>query len=188
MKPPGSAASSGPKQNFNSSLLSSWVNSTCTTNSRVLSDPRCSKKIDKTITTKLLSLTLTNGEKPTINCWFWPRDWRHWDGWVGSPAGVVNVQKGGKRNTSALPSCSPSGLQGLAGGGGAGEDALNGTSVEEAHDGGQGSCSPQLLQKVESLLMLGVLSPSSSPHPGGDRCHCTTASSCSLFSLSESSS
>lgn len=34
----------------------------------------------------------------------------------------------------------------------AAQDALNDASVEGAHNGGQGSCSPQFPQKLESLM------------------------------------
>lgn len=79
-------------------------------------------------------------------------------GFVGE-AGVVNVQKEEKRDTSDLLSC----IQGLAAGDGAGAvphsdaagpDALNGASVEGVHNGGRGSCSCQFPQKVESQYCL----------------------------------
>ncbi len=78
-------------------------------------------------------------------------------GWVGSPAmlralagetGVVNVLERGERDTNDLLSCSHYPLKGLAAGRVAGaiphsdaasQNALDGASVEGAHDGGRGS-------------------------------------------------
>lgn len=67
----------------------------------------------------------------------------------------------GKRDNNDFLSCFYSVLQGLPAengkgavphGDAAGRDALNGTSVEAVHSGGQGSCSSQVLQKVDSPL------------------------------------
>ncbi len=86
-------------------------------------------------------------------------------GWVGSPAMLralrvrrvlVDVLEGGERDTNDLLSCSHYPLKGLAAGRVAGaiphsdaasQDALDGASVESAHDGGRGSGSSEFAEK-----------------------------------------
>ncbi len=69
------------------------------------------------------------------------------EGFAGE-TGVVNVLEGGERDTNDLLSCSHYPLKGLAAGRVAGaiphsdaasQNALDGASVEGAHDGGRGS-------------------------------------------------
>ena len=56
----------------------------------------------------------------------------------GGSAGVINVQKGGKRDTNDSLSCSHSALQegAVPQGDAAGQDTFNGASGEGGHDGG----------------------------------------------------
>ncbi len=77
--------------------------------------------------------------------------------WVGA----VNVLEGGESDTNNILSCSHYALEGLAAGRIAGtiphsdaacQDALNGASVEGAHDRSQGSGSSQFVEEVEMLL------------------------------------
>ena len=77
------------------------------------------------------------------------------------------------RDTNNLLSCSHYALKSLPAGRAAGaipyidtasQDALNGASVESAHDGGRGSSSSQFVEEVEMLLCFlgqccGVVSP-----------------------------
>ncbi len=114
-------------------------------------------------------------------CWSWPgesavsslmaADWRScvsggwdhlqcrglcgWDGCCRCPGGR------GERDTNNLLSCSHYPLEGLAVGrvagaiphsDAAGQDALDGASVEGAHDGGRGSGSSEFAEEVETLL------------------------------------
>ncbi len=74
---------------------------------------------------------------------------------------VVNVLEGGERDTNDLLSCSHYPLKGLAAGRVAGaiphsdaasQNALDGASVEGAHDGGRGSGSSEFAEEVETLL------------------------------------
>ncbi len=90
------------------------------------------------------------------------------DGWVGSNAegfagetGAVDVLEGGERDTNNLLSCSHYPLKWLAAGCVAGavphsnaasQDALDGASVEGAHDGGWSSGSSEFAEEVEMLL------------------------------------
>ncbi len=69
--------------------------------------------------------------------------------------------RGGERDTNDLLSCSHYPLKGLAAGRVAGaiphsdaasQDALDGASVEGAHDGGRGSGSSEFTEEVETLL------------------------------------
>ncbi len=69
------------------------------------------------------------------------------EGFAGE-TGVVNVLEGGERDTNDLLSCSHYPLKGLVAGrvagaiphsDAAGQNALDGASVEGAHDGGRGS-------------------------------------------------
>ncbi len=71
---------------------------------------------------------------------------------AGDETGAVDVLEGGKRDTNDLLSCSHYPLKGLAAGRVAGaiphsdaasQDALDGASVEGAHDGGRGSGSSE---------------------------------------------
>ncbi len=73
------------------------------------------------------------------------------EGFAGE-TGAVDVLEGGERDTNNLLSCSHYPLEGLAAGRVAGaiphsdaasQDALDGASVEGAHDGGQGSGSSE---------------------------------------------
>lgn len=75
--------------------------------------------------------------------------------------GAVDVLKGGKRDTNNLLSCSHYALEGLSAGCVAGTiphsdaaclNALDGASIEGAHDGGRGSVSFQFAEEVETLL------------------------------------
>ncbi len=75
--------------------------------------------------------------------------------------GAVNVLEGGERDTNDLLSCSHYALKGLAAGcvasamphsDAASQDALDGASVEAAHDGGWGAGSSQFVEEVETLL------------------------------------
>ncbi len=91
-------------------------------------------------------------------------------GWVGTTCkaegfagetGAVDVLEGGERDTNDLLSCSHYPLKGLAAGrvagaiphsGAASQDALDGASVEGAHDGSRGSGSSEFAEEVETLL------------------------------------
>ncbi len=82
------------------------------------------------------------------------------EGFAGE-TGAVDVLEGGERDTNDLLSCSHYLLKGLAAGRVAGaiphsdaasQDALDGASVEGAHDGGRGSGSSQFAEEVETLL------------------------------------
>ncbi len=82
------------------------------------------------------------------------------EGFAGE-TGAVNVLEGGERDTNDLLSCSHYALKGLAAGcvasaiphsDAASQDALDGASVEGAHDGGWGSGSSQFAEEVEVLL------------------------------------
>ena len=73
----------------------------------------------------------------------------------------VNFLEGGERDANDLLSCSHYVLQSLPAGRVAGaiphsdatsQDALNGASVEGAHDGGRGSSSFQFAEEVETVL------------------------------------
>lgn len=72
--------------------------------------------------------------------------------------GVINVQKGGRRDTNDLLSGSHCGLQSGNGAGAVphsdavGQNALSGGSVKRVHNGGQDSCSSQFPQNIESLF------------------------------------
>ncbi len=74
---------------------------------------------------------------------------------------AVDVLEGGERDTNDLLSCSHYPLKGLAEGRVAGaiphsdaasQNALDGVSVEGAHDGGWGSGSSEFAEEVETLL------------------------------------
>ena len=78
-----------------------------------------------------------------------------------SETGSINVLEGGERDTNDLLSCSHYALQSLPAGrvagaiphsDAAGQNALDGASVEGVHDGGWGSGSPQFAEEVETLL------------------------------------
>ncbi len=80
------------------------------------------------------------------------------EGFAGE-TGVVDVLEGGERDTNNLLSCSHYPLKGLVAGrvGGAiphsdaaSQDALDGASVEGAHDGGRGSGSSEVAEEVET--------------------------------------
>ncbi len=82
------------------------------------------------------------------------------EGFAGE-TGAVDVLEGGERDTNDLLSCSHYPLKGLAAGRVAGaiphsdaasKDALDGASVEGAHDGGRGSGSSEFAEEVETLL------------------------------------
>ncbi len=82
------------------------------------------------------------------------------EGFAGE-TGAVNVLEGGERDTNDLLSCSHYALKDLAAGcvasavphsDAASQDALDGASVEGAHDGGRGSGSSQFAEEVEMLL------------------------------------
>ncbi len=82
------------------------------------------------------------------------------EGFAGE-TGVVDVLEGGERDTNDLLSCSHYPLKGLAAGRVAGaiphsdaasQDALDGASVEGAHDGDRGSGSSEFAEEVETLL------------------------------------
>ncbi len=82
------------------------------------------------------------------------------EGFAGE-TGAVDVLEGGERDTNDLLSCSHYPLKGLAAGRVAGaiphsdaasQDALDGASVESAHDGGRGSGSSEFAEEVETLL------------------------------------
>ncbi len=82
------------------------------------------------------------------------------EGFAGE-TGAVDVLEGGERDTDDLLSCSHYPLKGLAAGRVAGaiphsdaasQNALDGASVEGAHDGGQGSGSSEFAEEVETLL------------------------------------
>ncbi len=82
------------------------------------------------------------------------------EGFAGE-TGAVDVLEGGERDTNDLLSCSHYPLKGLAAGRVAGaiphsdaasQDALDGASVESAHDGGRGSGSSEFAEEVEALL------------------------------------
>ncbi len=77
------------------------------------------------------------------------------EGFAGE-TGTVYVLEGGERDTNDLLSCSHYALKGLAAGcvasaiphsDAASQDALDGASVEGAHDGGQGSGSSQFAEE-----------------------------------------
>ncbi len=79
------------------------------------------------------------------------------EGFAGE-TGAVDVLEGGERDTNDLLSCSHYALKGLAAGCVAGaiphsdaasQDALDGASVEGAHDGGRGSATSQFAEEVE---------------------------------------
>ncbi len=82
------------------------------------------------------------------------------EGFAGE-TGAVDVLEGGERDTNNLLSCSHYPLKGLAAGRIAGaiphsdaasQDALDGASVEGAHDRGRGSGSSEFAEEVETLL------------------------------------
>ncbi len=82
------------------------------------------------------------------------------EGFAGE-TGAVDVLEGGERDTNNLLSCSHYPLEGLAAGRDAGaiqhseaasQNALDGASVEGAHDGGRGSGSSEFAEEVETLL------------------------------------
>ncbi len=82
------------------------------------------------------------------------------EGFAGE-TGVVNFLEGGERDTNDLLSCSHYPLKGLAEGRVAGaiphsdaasQNALDGASVEGAHDGGRGSGFSEFAEEVETLL------------------------------------
>ncbi len=82
------------------------------------------------------------------------------EGFAGE-TGAVDVLEGGERDTNNLLSCSHCPLEGLAAERVAGaiphsdaasQDALDGASVEGAHDGGRGSGSSEFAEEVETLL------------------------------------
>ncbi len=82
------------------------------------------------------------------------------EGFAGE-TGAVDVLEGGERDTNDLLSCSHYPLKGLAAGRVAGaiphsdaasQNALDGASVEGAHDGGWGSGSSEFEEEVETLL------------------------------------
>ncbi len=82
------------------------------------------------------------------------------EGFAGE-TGAVYVLEGGERDTNNLLSCSHYPLKGIAAGCVAGaiphidaasQDALDGASVEGAHDGGRGSGSPEFAEEVETLM------------------------------------
>ncbi len=82
------------------------------------------------------------------------------EGFAGE-TGAVDVLEGEERDTNDLLSCSHYPLKGLAAGRVAGaiphsdaasQDALDGASVEGAHDGGRGSGSSEFAEEVETLL------------------------------------
>ncbi len=82
------------------------------------------------------------------------------EGFAGE-TGAVDVLEGGERDTNDLLSCSHYPLKGLVAGRVAGaiphsdaasQDALDGASVESAHDGGRGSGSSEFAEEVETLL------------------------------------
>ncbi len=84
------------------------------------------------------------------------------EGFAGE-TGVVNVLEGGERDTNDLLSCSHYPLKGLAAGRVAGaiphsdaasQNALDGASVEGAHDGGRGVCGGSRDAVVLSWLVL----------------------------------
>ncbi len=84
------------------------------------------------------------------------------EGFAGE-TGAVDVLEGGERDTNDLLSCSHYPLKGLAAGRVAGaiphsdaasQDALDGASVESAHDGGRGFGSSEFAEEVETLLCL----------------------------------
>ncbi len=91
------------------------------------------------------------------------------EGFAGE-TGAVDVLEGGERDTNDLLSCSHYPLKGLAAGRVAGaiphsdaasQNALDGASVEGAHDGGRGSGSSEFAEEVETLLcFLGMLNVS----------------------------
>ncbi len=83
------------------------------------------------------------------------------EGFAGE-TGAVNVLEGGERDTNDLLSCSHYPLKGLAAGcvasaiphsDAASQDALDGASVEGAHDGGRGSGSSQFAEEVIWLCL-----------------------------------
>ena len=74
---------------------------------------------------------------------------------------IVDLLEGGEGGTDDLLSCSHYALQGPPTGcsaaavphsGAAGQDALGGSPVEGAHDGGRCSHSSEFAEKVEALL------------------------------------
>ncbi len=81
------------------------------------------------------------------------------EGFAGETS-AVNVLEGGERDTNDLLSCSHYALKGLAAGcvahiphsDAASQDALDGASVEGAHDGCRGSGSSQFAEEVKTLL------------------------------------
>ena len=84
----------------------------------------------------------------------------HAEGFSGE-TGAVYLLEGGEGGANDLLSCSHDALECLAAGHGAGavphgdaagQDALDGTSVEGAHDGGWGSGSSQFAEEVEALM------------------------------------
>ncbi len=82
------------------------------------------------------------------------------EGFAGE-MGAVDVLEGGERDANDLLNCSHYPLKGLAAGRVAGaiphsyaasQNALDGASVEGAHDGGRGSGSSEFAEEVEMLL------------------------------------
>ncbi len=83
------------------------------------------------------------------------------EGFAGETGAVNVLEVVGERDTNDLLSCSHYALKGLAAGcvasaiphsDAASQDALDGASVEGAHDGGRGSGSSQFAEEVETLL------------------------------------
>ncbi len=82
---------------------------------------------------------------------------------LAGETGAVNVLEGGERDTNDLLSCSHYPLKGLAAGRVAGaiphsdaasQDALDGASVEGAHDGGRGSGSSEFCRGSRDAAVL----------------------------------
>ncbi len=75
------------------------------------------------------------------------------EGFAGE-TGAVDALERGERDTNDLLSCSHYPLKGLAipHSDAASQDALDGASVEGAHDGGRGSGSSEFAEEVETLL------------------------------------
>ncbi len=108
-------------------------------------------------------------ETPQSPPWWQQTEEAMW--WVGGitcnaegfsgETGAVDVLEGGERDTNNLLSCSHYPLKGLSAGRVAGaiphsdaasQDALDGASVEGAHDGGRGSGSSEFAEEVETML------------------------------------
>ncbi len=67
--------------------------------------------------------------------------------------GAVDVLEGGERDTNNLLSCVAGAVPHSDA---ASQDALDGASVEGAHDGGRGSGSSEFVEEVEALLYISV--------------------------------